>query len=87
MSVSEYFFWCKYFNKRAFTLDLLDYSQSAIVSSAYNIAAGKAIATPQEFSIFSVKKISLEDVDIEMTDEEIETAAGSSVGVLRIGSD
>lgn len=73
---------------------MLDYSQSAIVSSAYNIAAGKAIATPQEFSIFSVKKISLEDVDIEMTDvdiemtdEEIETAAGSSVGVLRIGSD
>ncbi|MFC1099127.1 phage tail assembly protein T [Pasteurella multocida] len=82
MSVSEYFFWCKYFGKRPFMLEMIDYAQSSIVSSAYNVAAGKAISSAQDFSVLNhVVR------DSEMTDEQIEDASGATSGVLRIESD
>ncbi|HHE3654186.1 TPA: phage tail assembly protein T [Pasteurella multocida] len=82
MSISEYFFWCRYFGKRPFMLEMIDYAQSSIVSSAYNVAVGKAIASAQDFSVLTQSVKSR-----EMTDEEIEAISGSSAGVLRIGSD
>ncbi|WP_423251495.1 hypothetical protein [Pasteurella multocida] len=63
-------------------LEMIDYAQSSIVSSAYNVAVGKEIASAQDFSVLTQPVKSR-----EMTDEEIEAISGSSAGVLRIGSD
>lgn len=82
MSVAEYFFWCKYFSKRPFTLEMLDYGYGAIASAVYNVAALKQVVTAQDFSVLHTAKPSA-----EMTTEEMMDASIANDGVLRIGPD
>lgn len=82
MSLAEYFSWYRYFGKRPFTLEMLDYGYGIMTSSVYNCAAAKQIVTARDFSIFNS-----DEPAREMTDEEMMEASAASSGVLRIGSD
>lgn len=82
MSLAEYFSWCRYFGKRPFTLEMLDYGYGIMTSSVYNCAAAKQVVTARDFSIFNS-----DEPAREMTDEEMMEASAANSGVLRIGSD
>ena len=51
ISVAEYFCWCKYFGKRPFTLDLLDYGYGTVASAVYNVAALKHVVKAHDFIV------------------------------------
>jgi hypothetical protein len=82
MSVAEYFCWCKYFSKRPFTLEMLDYGYGTVASAVYNVAALKQVVTAQDFSVLHTAK-----PNAEMTTEEMMDASIANDGVLRIGPD
>ncbi|WP_257824170.1 phage tail assembly protein T [Aggregatibacter actinomycetemcomitans] len=82
MSVAEYFGWCKYFGKRPFTLEMLNYGYGTVASAVYNVAALKQVVTAQDFSVLNTELKTR-----EMTAEEMMEASIANDGVLRIGPD
>lgn len=82
MSVSEYFYWARYFGRRPFMLEMLDYGFGLLASSAYNVAAGKPLVTGEDFSV-----LASQTPKREMSDTAMMEASSGVLGVTRIGSD